>query len=97
MFYTERDTHNCTLKTVKQQVIVHKKNPQRLRIAMCSSNMYHLRRGERKYYLDGGNVKRRCYSKHWHDHCFILFINEDLHIPNVLLTRHLGHILVGHI
>lgn len=42
-------------------------------------------------------MKGCCYAKHWHDDRLVLLVDIELHVPNVLLTRHLGNILVGHI
>lgn len=50
-----------------------------------------------KRYLNGGDVKGCCYAKHRHDDCLVLLVDIELHVPNVLLSRHLGNILVGHI
>lgn len=48
-------------------------------------------------YLDGGDVKRRGDAEHRHDHRLVLLIDEDLHVSDVLLAGHLGHVLIRHV
>lgn len=48
-------------------------------------------------YLDGGDVKRRGDAEHGHDHRLVFLIDEDLHVSDVLLAGHLGHVLIRHV
>lgn len=47
--------------------------------------------------LDGGDVERRGDAKHGHDDRLVLLVDEDLHLPDVLFSRHLRDVLVGHV
>lgn len=42
-------------------------------------------------------MEGRCYAKHWHDDGLVLLVDIKLHVPNILLARHLGNVLVGHV
>ena len=42
-------------------------------------------------------MKGRGDAKDGHDHRLVLLIDEDFHVPDVLLPRHLGNILVRHV
>lgn len=48
-------------------------------------------------YLDGGDVERRGDAKDGHDNRLVLLVDEDLHLSDVLFSRHLRDVLVGHV
>lgn len=48
-------------------------------------------------YLDGGDVEWRGDAKHGHDDGLVLLVDEDLHFSDVLFSRHLRHVLIGHV
>lgn len=48
-------------------------------------------------YLDGGDVERCCNAKDGHDDRLVLLVDEDLHFSDVLFSRHLRDVLVGHV
>lgn len=48
-------------------------------------------------YLDGGDVERRGDAKDGHDDRLVLLVDEDLHLSDVLFSRHLRDVLVGHV
>lgn len=48
-------------------------------------------------YLDGGDVERRGNAKDGHDDRLVLLVDEDLHFSDVLFSRHLRDVLVGHV
>lgn len=48
-------------------------------------------------YLDGGDVEGRGDAKDGHDDRLVLLVDEDLHLPDVLFSRHLRDVLVGHV
>lgn len=42
-------------------------------------------------------MERRGDAEHGHDHRLVLLVDEDLHLPDVLFSGHLRHVLVGHV
>ena len=48
-------------------------------------------------YLNGGDVERRGDAENRHDDSFVLLVDEDLHVPDVLFSGHLRHVLIGHV
>ena len=48
-------------------------------------------------YLDGGDVKRRGDAEDGHDDRLVLLVDKDLHVSDVLFSRHLGAVLVRYV
>lgn len=42
-------------------------------------------------------MERRGDAEDGHDDRLVLLVDEDLHLPDVLFSRHLGDVLVGHV
>lgn len=46
-------------------------------------------------YLDGGDVEGRGDAEDGHDDGLVFLVDEDLHVPDVFFSGHLGDVLVG--
>lgn len=48
-------------------------------------------------YLDCCDVERRGDPKNGHDDGFVLLVDVNLHVPDLLFSGHLRHVLIRHV